>query len=71
MLDQAGTGAGSAGDHVDFLVAGIRVAGAFRCSECSYGVTVRGVLPVCPMCAGAVWEPTAWSPFAQRPKPRE
>jgi hypothetical protein len=66
MLDHATTGAGSDGGWVDVVEAGTHAAGAFRCSQCNYGVTVRGALPVCPMCAGAVWEPAPWSPFAPR-----
>jgi hypothetical protein len=41
---------------LEFAVAGTRVAGEFRCAECSYGAVVKRVLPQCPMCGGTVWE---------------
>jgi hypothetical protein len=66
MVDGAGTRAAEDGDYVEFLVAGARAVGAYHCSSCAYGVTVHGVLPACPMCAGESWEPAPWSPFAQR-----
>lgn len=28
----------------------------FRCVICSYGISVIGDLPVCPMCRESVWE---------------
>lgn len=69
MLDQAGNQAGQGtapdGDHVEFFAAGVRVAGAYRCAECAYGVTVRGALPACPMCAGESWEAAPWGPFSR------
>jgi hypothetical protein len=55
---------GVAGDeYVDFLTAGTTAVGEYHCSGCGYGVTVRGSLPACPMCAGITWEQAAWSPF--------
>ena len=45
-----------------FLAAGRKAEGEFRCAECGYGVSVRTVLPQCPMCRGLAWEPD--SPFA-------
>jgi rubrerythrin len=47
-LDDAG--------FVDFAVAGTRVSGEFRCSDCGYGAVVQRALPPCPMCGGTVWE---------------
>jgi rubrerythrin len=41
---------------VDFKVAGARVAGDFRCTDCGYGAVVQSALPPCPMCGGTVWE---------------
>lgn len=41
---------------VDFAVAGTRVSGEFRCTDCGYGAVVHRVLPQCPMCSGSVWE---------------
>jgi rubrerythrin len=69
MLDrpgnQAGSGVASDGDYVDFLAAGVRVAGAYNCAHCGYGVTVHGPLPVCPMCARETWEAASWRPFSR------
>lgn len=65
MLDQAREGAAGEGDHVEFVRAGTAVAGEYHCSSCGYGVTVHAALPACPMCAGTIWEPHAWSPFTR------
>ncbi len=43
-------------DWVDFAEAGSDVSGEYRCADCGYGVVVQRVLPLCPMCRGAVWE---------------
>jgi len=40
----------------DFVVAGTRVSGEFRCADCGYGAVVQRLLPQCPMCSGTVWE---------------
>jgi rubrerythrin len=69
MLDRGEVEAAPGSDYVQFLTAGNRVLGAYHCSECAYGVTVRGLLPPCPMCGGTSWEPAAWSPFAGRRDP--
>jgi hypothetical protein len=66
MLDEARKLATVDGDYVEFYAAGTRAAGAFHCSSCRYGVTVHGVLPPCPMCAGTTWEHAPWSPFSRR-----
>ena len=68
MLDEAMRPGSADGDYVEFLSAGTVAAGAFHCSSCGYGVTVRGDLPSCPMCAGTVWEPAPWSPL-ERSRP--
>ena len=47
-----------------FFTAGVEASGEFRCSGCGYGVVVRSLLPVCPMCRGHVWEEPDWSPFS-------
>jgi rubrerythrin len=52
--------------YVEFAATGQPVAGAFRCTACGYGVTVRRELPLCPMCGSTVWELAAWSPFGRR-----
>jgi hypothetical protein len=49
-----------------FLVAGTAAAGEYRCAGCGYGISVRTVLPECPMCRGAEWEEPATSPFRAR-----
>ena len=49
----------------DFLRAGSEVSGEYYCAECGYGVSVRLLLPVCPMCRGRSWEDAATSPFAR------
>jgi rubrerythrin len=54
-----------AGDYVDFLAAGDHAKGEFHCAECGYGVTVYRALPVCPMCGGAQWEQSSWSPLSR------
>ncbi len=59
-----GTRAGADGvPH--FLAAGSRALGEFRCADCGYGVVVRAVLPVCPMCRGSSWEGPATSPYTR------
>jgi len=40
----------------DFVVAGTRASGEFRCADCGYGAVVQRLLPQCPMCGGTVWE---------------
>ncbi len=57
-------------EFVQFWPTGSRAKGEFHCSECGYGVTVHRELPRCPMCGGAAWEQTPWSPFTrERPPP--
>ena len=36
---------------------------SFVCTDCGYGITVRGEQPACPMCRGTSWEPAPWRPF--------
>lgn len=43
----------------DVLLAGDRALGEFQCADCGYGVSVRRVLPQCPMCRGSQWEEPA------------
>ena len=50
-------------DYIDFLSAGTRAKGQYRCAACGYGVTVHDELPICPMCSGTAWEQCAWTPF--------
>ena len=50
-------------EFIEFLSAGTRAKGQYRCAGCGYGVTVHDELPTCPMCAGTAWELSAWTPF--------
>jgi hypothetical protein len=43
------------------FAAGTIARGEFHCTGCGYGVSIRRVLPPCPMCQG-----TDWRPFAGR-----
>jgi rubrerythrin len=56
-------------DYVEFWAAGQAVKGEFHCSECGYGVTIVRALPLCPMCGGASWEQSPWSPFTRARHP--
>jgi rubrerythrin len=56
---------GAAHDYIAFHVTGERAKGAYRCTDCGYGVAVSAELPRCPMCGGEVWEEAAWSPFGR------
>ena len=60
-----GSTAGSGDGFVEFVSTGDRAKGEYHCSDCGYGVTVSSVLPRCPMCGGATWEQSTWSPFAR------
>jgi hypothetical protein len=37
----------------------------FRCVESGYAAIVSRELPPCPMCGGASWRRSAWSPFTR------
>ncbi len=65
MADRVRTIAEEPGGYVAFRTAGELVKGEFHCSECGYGVTVYRALPICPMCAGTVWEQVPWSPLTR------
>jgi hypothetical protein len=65
MLDDLPARAARDSDYVEFLAAGTPGVGAYHCSECGYGITLRAPLPVCPMCSGENWERAAWSPLAR------
>lgn len=43
--------------------AGARGAGEYRCVACGYGIVTFSLVPPCPMCHGADWAATRWSPF--------
>jgi hypothetical protein len=49
----------------EFFRTGSEANGEYYCAECGYGVSVRLLLPVCPMCRGRSWEDAATSPFAR------
>jgi rubrerythrin len=69
--ERAGTAAEEAYEAGSFelAAAGDAAVGEFRCVECGYGVIVHRELPPCPMCGGASWKQTPWSPFS-RASPR-
>jgi hypothetical protein len=50
-----------------FRASGTRIVGEFQCSDCGYGIVSRGILPTCPMCHGAAWQPSPWRPFTRGP----
>lgn len=52
------------GDPV-FFAAGLVAPGEYHCVECGYGITVRRVLPECPMCRGVQWEEPSTSPYGR------
>jgi rubredoxin len=43
-------------DFVEFFTTGDAAIGRYRCSDCSYGVSIQRELPACPMCGGTIWE---------------
>lgn len=49
----------AADGYVELAGAGEAVNGEYHCADCGYGVVVFGLLPECPMCRSAVWEPCA------------
>jgi hypothetical protein len=51
IIDSASSQAG--------LAAGVGARGEFHCTDCGYGITVHRVLPSCPMCRGAEWQPSS------------
>jgi len=51
-------------EFVEFIRAGEDGTGPVVCVACGYGTFVRGALPPCPACRGALWERSAWTPFA-------
>ena len=64
MLDQ-GVRTEAGGDYVEFWQAGTEAQGQFRCADCGYGVSVRAMLPACPMCGGRAWEESLTSAFSR------
>lgn len=65
MIDEDRVVARAEGDFIEFHRTGDAVKGAYRCTDCGYGVAVATALPRCPMCGGDVWEDAEWSPFAR------
>jgi rubrerythrin len=57
MLDEVLETGPDEGELVVFLAAGSEAAGSYACAECGYGITLKTVLPLCPMCGGGSWEP--------------
>ncbi|MFL5967385.1 MAG: hypothetical protein ACJ747_12620 [Gaiellaceae bacterium] len=64
-MQQVGTLRAAPDEYVEFVESGSSAKGEYHCAECRYGVTVHRDLPLCPMCGGTTWEPTAWSPFTR------
>ena len=62
QLESKGAALAANGDPV-FSTAGTAASGDFHCAECGYGITVRQLLPECPMCRGIQWEKPATSPY--------
>jgi hypothetical protein len=54
-----------AADAPTFLTAGEAAPGEYHCAACGYGITVRSLLPECPMCRGTEWEEPATSPYGR------
>jgi rubredoxin len=65
MLDDTQAPDATDVDYVEFIAAGTKVAGAYHCAGCGYGVTLHSPLPVCPMCSGTSWEQAPWSPLSR------
>jgi len=42
--------------------AGAAARGEFHCGGCGYGISVRRLLPTCPMCRGTEWHPSPGRP---------
>jgi hypothetical protein len=45
------------------FAAGAAARGEFRCGGCGYGISVRRILPTCPMCRGTEWHPSPGRPL--------
>jgi hypothetical protein len=58
MIEDVRPTADGFADFVELASAGEPGAGAYRCAECRYGISLACELPSCPMCGGTVWEPT-------------
>ena len=69
MMRDSSTSQVAPDEFVEFFAAGQAVKGEYHCSDCGYGVTIVRALPLCPMCGGASWEQSAWSPFSRTPPP--
>ena len=64
QLESDGAALERNGDPV-FSRAGTSAFGDYRCAECGYGITVRRILPQCPMCRGVAWEEPSTSPYGR------
>ena len=64
QVETQGAALEPSGDPV-FFAAGTAAAGEFHCAECGYGISVRTLLPECPMCRGIEWEEPSTSPAAR------
>jgi rubrerythrin len=64
QLESKGAALETNGDPL-FSTAGAEGLGDYRCAQCGYGITVRRILPQCPMCRGVAWEEPSTSPYGR------
>lgn len=62
MIEQERVGERGGDGYVPFYAMGESAKGAFKCSDCGYGVAISAALPRCPMCGGETWEESQWAP---------
>lgn len=67
LIEASQTGTTAESGTSPFLRAGSPATGEFHCVECGYGIAVRSLLPICPMCRGLAWEDQGSSSY---PPPR-
>ena len=63
LIESSRTGAMEESVASPFRTAGAAATGEFRCAECGYGIAVRSLLPICPMCHGLAWDEPSSTPF--------
>lgn len=56
LIEVGRTGVTAGSGAPSFLTAGEPATGEFHCADCGYGIAVRSLLPVCPMCRGRSWD---------------
>jgi hypothetical protein len=65
QLETRGAALEPSADAVLFLT-GTEASGDFHCAACGYGITVRALLPQCPMCRGIEWQESSATTSARR-----